>query len=101
MEHLALNDVIAGISFTVVYYYTKRIYVIAIHLYDVCLQSIMMYIYSQYNVNFRRSICFYINQFIISKSDLGAIVQNSFGITIIEEKKLMDFLFYLGKNGKK
>ena len=41
--------VIAGISFTVVYYYTKRISAaIAIHfLYDVCLQSIMMYIYSQ------------------------------------------------------
>ena len=40
--------VIAGISFTVVYYYTKRISAaIAIHfLYDVCLQSIMMYIYS-------------------------------------------------------
>ena len=43
---------------------------------------------------------FHINQFIISKSDLGAIVQNSFGITIIEEKRLMDFLFYLDKNGK-
>ena len=43
---------------------------------------------------------FHINQFIISKSDLGAIVQNSFGITIIEEKKLMDFLFYLDKNGR-
>ena len=43
---------------------------------------------------------FHINQFIISKSDLGAIVQNSFGITIIEEKQLMDFLFYLDKNGK-
>ena len=41
--------VIAGISFTVVYYYTKRISAaIAIHfLYDVCLESIMMYIYSQ------------------------------------------------------
>ena len=41
--------VIAGISFTVIYYYTKRISAaIAIHfLYDVCLQSIMMYIYSQ------------------------------------------------------
>ena len=41
--------VVAGISFTIVYFYTKRISAaIAIHfLYDVCLQSIMMYIYSQ------------------------------------------------------
>ena len=46
--------VIAGISFTVVYYYTKRISAaIAIHfLYDVCLESIMMYIYSQW-LNFK------------------------------------------------
>lgn len=43
---------------------------------------------------------FYIHQFIISESKLGAVVQNSLGITVIENEKLKNFLFYLDENGK-